>query len=457
MESKARMMITDILDDNSFVEFKQAVTARNTDFNDKEPKLESDGVITGHGLINGALVFIYAQDVSVMGGTIGEMHAKKIAALYDMALKAGAPIVGLIDSKGVRLYESMDAIEAIGNIISCAAKASGAILQIMAVTGTCGGGLNALAGLNDYVIMVDDAHMYINSPDTIDGNYTDKLDTSAADFRYDSGIVDRVCSQADVPDIISRFLDIAPDNNIVSDYDEFSEDDFNRGISYSEGDDVKSLIAELADDNNFVEMKAGISNVVTGLIRLAGQSVGVVANNGQDGNSRLNAYGVHKTADFINYCDAFNIPVLTITDIDGFECDIATERVMTSALSKLAVALNNADIPKINLIIGKALGTGYIFMNSKSMGADIVYAYPDSDMSVMDEKKAAEILSKDGSDINELAAAFSENHSGIDNAARRGIVDRIINPADTRKYLIDGFEILSYKNDYSAIKKHSAK
>ena len=457
MNSKARKAIIDLLDENSFVEFGEAITARNTDFNEKEPKVKSDGVICGHGLINDTLVFVYSQDASVLGGTIGEMHAKKIADLYSMATKVGAPIVGFIDSKGVRLYESMDAIEAIGGIIKCAAEASGAITQILAINGTCGGGLNALAAINDYVVMLDDAKMYINSPDTIDGNYTDKVDSSSGEFRFDSGNVDCVCSVSEMPILIRNYIDIAPGNNMQAVYEDFSEDDLNRAVSFNSSDDVRSLIREIADDNIFVETKAGITNVVTGLIRLAGQSVGVVANSESDGNSRLNVNGAYKICDFVNYCDAFGIPVLTMTNIDGFECDCATERNMGNALSKLAIALVNADVPKINLIIGNAMGSGYIFMNSKSLGADMVYAYANSHMSLMDEKKAAEILSGGGSDINELSLSYKQKHCGIDNAARRGIVDRIINPADTRKYLIDGFEMLYSKNDYVSIKKHSSK
>ncbi|MCR4610902.1 MAG: carboxyl transferase [Lachnospiraceae bacterium] len=457
MESKARKVIIDLLDDNSFVEFGEAVTARNTDFNEKEPKIKSDGVITGHGTINDSLVFVYSQDVSVLGGTIGEMHAKKIVDLYKMATKVGAPIIGFIDSNGVRLYESMDAIEAIGSIIKCAADASGAISQILAITGNCGGGLSALASINDYVVMLDDAHMFINSPDTIEGNYTDKVDSSDAEFSLNSGNVDAVCNIDEMPILIRNYIDIAPANNMESGYGELCEDDLNRGVEFAGTDDVVSLIKEMADYKIFVEMKSGIKNVTTGLIRLAGQSVGVVANCEQDGNARLNTLGAYKMADFVNYCDAFGIPILTITNIDGFECDFATEKSMGNALSKLAIAFSNADVPKINLIIGNALGSGYIFMNSKSLGADMVYAYPDSNMSLMDEKKAAEILSDDGTNVNELADSYAKTHCGIDNAARRGIVDRIINPADTRKYLIDGFEMLYSKNRYTDIKKHGAK
>ncbi len=458
MASKARTMINNLLDDNSFVEFGEAVTARSTDFNDLEPKEASDGVITGHGLINDSLVFVYAQDASVLGGTIGEMHAKKIAKLYDMATKVGAPVVGLIDSNGVRLYEAMDSIEAIGDIISLASSASGAIAQVLAIAGNCGGGLNALAALNDYVIMCEDAHMFINSPDTIDNNYTDKLDTSSAQFRYESGCIDAICSVDEIPEIIRDYLDVAPHNNTESGYiDEFTEDDFNRAVDYNSDENVKTLITEIADDNFFVETKSGIKDAITGLIRLAGQSVGVVANGTDEESSRLNVNGAYEMADFVSYCDAFGIPILTITNMDGFECDLNTERHMGDALAKLAIALSSADVPKVNLIVGKAVGSGYIFMNSKSLGADLVYAYPGADMTLMDERKIAKILSDNGSDINEIESLYRENNSGIDNAARRGLVDRIINPADSRKYLIDAFEMLYSKNRYTDIKKHSAK
>ncbi len=457
MESKARKIVEDLLDANSFVEFGEAITARNTDFNEREKKVASDGVITGHGLIDDRLVFVYSQDSSVMGGTIGEMHAKKITALYEMATKVGAPIIGFIDSKGVRLYESMDAIEAIGSIISAASKASGTIQQVLAVLGNCGGALSALAAVNDYVVMADDAKLFINSPDTIDGNCIDKLDTSSAEFKYNSGNVDVVCRYDEMPICIRNFIDIVPGNNFESGYDDVSEDDFNRGVDFNGTDDIEALIREIADDGIFVETKPGIDSAVTGLIRLAGHSVGVVANAESDGVSRLDCNGVYKMTDFITYCDAFGIPVLSVTNVDGYVTDTNTEKYMADALSKLALAFSSANVSKINLIVKNAMGSGYIFMNSKAIGADMVYAYPSSNMSLMDEKSAAKIISTGNDDVSEVASIYKREHSGILNAARRGYVDRIINPVDTRKYLIDALEILDSKNNYSDYKKHSAK
>lgn len=457
MDNKARNVIENLLDDNSFVEFGKLITARNTDFNGMEPKEESDGVITGHGLINDRLVFVYSQDVSVLGGSIGEMHAKKIIDLYKMALKVGAPVIGFVNSNGVRLYESMDAIEAIGGIIKQASIASGVIPQILGVVGNCGGCLSVLASMNDYVVMLDDAKMFINSPDTIDGNYTDKVDSSSASYQFDNGNVDVIATEDSMPILIRNYIDIVPNNNTDSIMDDVSEDDLNRGISYNGIDDVKSFIEEIADDHIFVETKCGITNVVSGFIKLNGQTIGVAANSEDDGKSYLNLEGAGKLTDFVNYCDAFSIPILTITSIDGFYADFNTEISMGNALSKLAFAFTSATVPKINLIVGKVMGSGYIFMNSKALGADMVYAYSDAKMAIMDENIAAKILSNEGDDVSLIARTYEETNTGIENGAKRGYIDRIIEPVDTRKYLIDGFEILYSKNSYYDIKKHNAK
>lgn len=457
MDNKARNIIENLLDEHSFVEFGKLITAKNTDFNGKEPKKESDGVITGHGLINDRLVFVYSQDIDVLGGSIGEMHAKKISDLYKMALKVGAPVIGFINSNGVRLYESMDAIEAIGGIIKQASVASGVIPQVLGVVGNCGGCLSVLASMNDYVVMLDDAKMFINSPDTISGNYTDKVDSSSSEFQFDNGNVDVIANEDTMPILIRNYIDIVPNNNTDSNFDDVSEDDLNRGISYNGIDDVKGFIEEIADDNIFVETKCGITNVVCGFIKLAGQTIGVAANSEEDGKSYLNLSGTYKLTDFVNYCDAFSIPVLTITSIDGFYADFETEISMGNALSKLAFAFTSATVPKINLIVGKVMGSGYIFMNSKALGADMVYAYPDAKMAIMDEKKAAKILCNEGDDVSEIARTYEETNTGIENGAKRGYIDRIIEPVDTRKYLIDGFEILYSKNSYYDIKKHNAK
>ena len=457
MDNKARNIIENLLDEHSFVEFGKLITAKNTDFNGKEPKKESDGVITGHGLINDRLVFVYSQDVSVLGGSIGEMHAKKISDLYKMALKVGAPVIGFINSNGVRLYESMDAIEAIGGIIKQASVASGVIPQVLGVVGNCGGCLSVLASMNDYVVMLDDAKMFINSPDTIEGNFVAKVDTSSAEYQFDNGNVDVIATEDSMPVFIRNYIDIVPNNNTESNFDDISDDDFNRAISYNGIDNVQEVIEEIADDNIFVEVKCGITNVVCGFIKLAGQTIGVAANSETDGKSYLNLEGTTKLTDFVNYCDAFSIPILTITSIDGFESDFNTEISMGNALSKLAFAFTSATVPKINLIVGKVLGSGYIFMNSKSLGADMVFAYPDAKMAIMDENKAAKILCNEGDDINELAKTYENTNTGVENGAKRGYIDRIIEPVDTRKYLIDGFEILYSKNSYYDIKKHNAK
>ncbi len=459
-DNKARQRIENLLDDYSFVEFGAAVTARSTDFNTSEPKEASDGVITGMGTIDDKLVFVYSQDASVLNGTIGEMHAKKILHVYDKALSMGAPVLGFIDCGGVRLYEAMDGIEAMGQMISAASAASGVIPQVLGICGKCGGALNVLASLNDYVVMSENASLFINSPDTIEGNRRDVLDTSSAAYQFDNGNVDVICEPDEMASLIKNYVDMIPGNNIDENITDDSFDDLNRASDGLEAllGNMKEFISRIADDNILVETKAGISTMVTGLIKLNGKTVGVVANEEFAGNARLTNEGVKKATDFVNFCDAFSIPVITFTNVEGFEADAVSENDLGNSLAKMCLAFSSSDVPKINVLIGKAIGSGYLFMNSSALSADLVYAYPECEMAVMNEDMAAKIICDNKDlDVNEVATEFANTNTGIDNAARRGYVDRIINPVDTRKYLIGGLEMLYSKNDYYSFKKHSAK
>ena len=470
--SKASQRIAALLDDNSFVEIGGLVTARATDFNLKPNETPSDGCITGYGVINGNLVYVYSQDASVLNGTIGEMHAKKITNLYDLAMKTGAPVIGLIESAGLRLQEATDALAAFGEIYLKQTMASGVIPQITAVFGTCGGGLGLFPTMTDFTFMEEkNAKLFVNAPNALDGNVITKCDSSSAKFQAEeSGIVDVVADEATILEKVRELVSFLPANN--EDDASFLEDctdDLNRVNPEIAGcvGDTSVALSILADDNNFFEVKSGYAkNMVTGFLRLDGVTVGAVANRSEicdeEGkvaeklDAVLTADGCEKAAEFVNFCDAFGIPVLTLTNVKGYEATLASEKTIAKAAAKLTYAFANATVPKVNVVIGKALGTAYVVMNSKAIGADITMAWPDAQIGAMDGKLAAKIM-YDGQDadvINEKAAEYEALTLNVTSAAKRGYVDQIVNAADTRKYVIGAFEMLFTKSEDRPAKKH---
>ena len=470
--SKASQRIAALLDDNSFVEIGGLVTARATDFNLKPNETPSDGCITGYGVINGNLVYVYSQDASVLNGTIGEMHAKKITNLYDLAMKTGAPVIGLTESAGLRLQEATDALAAFGEIYLKQTMASGVIPQITAVFGTCGGGLGLFPTMTDFTFMEEkNAKLFVNAPNALDGNVITKCDSSSAKFQAEeSGIVDVVADEATILEKVRELVSFLPANN--EDDASFLEDctdDLNRVNPKIAGcvGDTSVALSILADDNNFFEVKAGYAkNMVTGFLRLDGVTVGAVANRSEicdeEGkvaeklDAVLTAEGCEKAAEFVNFCDAFGIPVLTLTNVKGYEATLASEKAIAKAAAKLTYAFANATVPKVNVVIGKALGTAYVVMNSKAIGADITMAWPDAQIGAMDGKLAAKIMyDGQGADvINEKAAEYEALTLNVTSAAKRGYVDQIVNAADTRKYVIGAFEMLFTKSEDRPAKKH---
>lgn len=434
--NQAQARINALLDENSFVELQSLVTSRNTDFNLNAKKEPSDGVIIGHGLVDGTLVFVFSQNADVLGGTIGEMHAKKILSLYDMALKVGAPVIGFIDCGGVRLQESFDALEALGSVIERAADVKGVIPQLMCVAGNCGGGLSVLPSLADFTFMVDDASLYINSPDTITGN---DCDTSSAKFQFEeAGTVDYVGSLSEVVASMRQVISMIP-NDIVE-----ASDDLNRA---AEGLDSKltdaALVAtELADNRQFIELKAGFAKeMVTGLMKLDGVTIGVVGNREVDGEAYLSAAGCEKAADFVDLCDMYEIPVLSITNVAAFKSCKCQERRLPRALSQMTQRFVDASVPKLNLITKQAYGTPYVLMNSKALGADLVYAFDSTSVGAMEASKAAKILADNGTDAAAIEKDYASLQDSALTAAAHGHIDRIVSMADARKYIIAGFEM----------------
>ena len=453
--TQARARIESLLDANSFVEIGALVKARATDFNLKQNDAPSDGVITGYGVIDGRLVYVYSQDAAVLGGSIGEMHAKKIAGIYDLALKTGAPVIGIIESSGLRLEESTDALNGFGEIYLKQSMASGVIPQITAVFGNCGGGLAISAALSDFTFMESaKAKLFVNSPNAIEGNRVEKCDTSAADYQYKIGNVDVVADEAGIYEGVRNLVAMLPDNNAdVAMID--CADDLNRAVENIDNADVATRIAMIADNGEVFEAKAGYADcITTALIRLNGVTVGVVANNNAD--KEICPSGAEKAADFVKFCDAFEIPVLTLTDVTGFKASENSEKKIARAMAKLVNAFAEATVAKVNLITGKAYGSAYVAMNSKAIGADMTFAWPSAEIGCMDAKLAAKIMAGgNGADaIDKTAADYAALQNNVNSAAARGYVDTIVEPVDTRKYIIGAFEMLANKAVEGPAKKH---
>lgn len=470
-EKAAYSRIAGLLDAGSFVEIGGAVTARTTDFNMQEKETPADGVITGYGVIDGNLVYVYSQDVAVLNGAIGEMHAKKIAAIYDMAMKMGAPVIGLIDCAGMRLQEATDALEAFGRLYHKQAMASGVIPQITAIFGTCGGGLSVVPAMTDFTFMeAEKGKLFVNSPNAIPGNTTVKCDTASAVFQSEeTGSVDAIGTEPEMLSEIRTLVCMLPCNNEDDVSYEECMDDLNRSCVDLAGavEDGAIALSMISDSNIFFETKRNFAkDMVTGFIKLNGMTVGAVANRWKVYNEdaeverefdgSLSANGAAKAAEFVGFCDAFNIPVLTLTNVSGFAASEYDEKNLAKAAAKLTYAFADATVPKVNVITGKAFGSACVVMNSKSVGADMVYAWPDAEIGMMDAALAAKIMyaGQDTDVVNEKAAEYRELQSSPLSAARRGYVDTIIEPSDTRKYVIGAFEMLFTKREDRPVKKH---
>ena len=463
-QNSASSRISALLDDNSFVEIGGSVTARNTDFNLQNKETPADGVLTGYGTIDGALVYVYSQDATVLGGSIGEMHAKKIVKLYSLAMKVGAPVIGLVDCAGMRLEEATDALEAFGKLYECQALASGVVPQITAVFGTCGGGMAVVPALTDFTFMeAKNAKLFVNSPNALEGNKTENT-ANAAFQSSEAGMVDVVAQEDELLESIRTLVSILPANN---------EDD----MSYSECTDLEASAADpalslpmISDDNFFFEVKKDYAkDMVTGFIRLNGNTIGAIANRtalydeeGKEAETfdgTLSAEGAEKAAEFVNFCDAFSIPVLTLTNVTGYKATKCQEKRIAKAAAKLIYAFHDMTAPKVNVIVGAANGTASLAMNNS---ADMTYAWPQATIGMMDPVSAAKIMYADeiakaddkNALISEKAAAYAKLQASAESAAKRGYVDSIIAPETTRQIAAAAFEMLFTKREDRPAKKH---
>lgn len=451
----ARQRIEALVDPNSFVEIGGLVTKRNTDFNMQEKSVPADGVITGYGLIDSGLVYVYSQDVTAMNGSVGEMHAGKIVRLYEMAVKAGAPVIGLIDCAGIRVQEAVDALAGFGEIYISKVKASGVIPQISAILGSCGGGVAVSSLLGDFTFMDgQNGKLFVNSPNAIDGNSVEKCDTADASFQAKAGNVDFVCDgEADVLAQIRSLVQILPAN-----FDDIGgsdiDDDMNRTIPGFEGlasEDPAAALAQIADGNVFMETKKEYAkDMITGLMTVNGVTVGAVANGSE---AVLSTAGCKKAEKFIYFCDAFGIPIVTLTNVKTYASSMEEEKTIGQAVADLTCAFASAEVPKVNVITGEAFGSAYVAMNSKHIGADLVLALEGAKVGVMDAKNAVSVMYDDEiskeadpkAALAEKAKEFDELQCNVNIAARRGYVDNIIEGSEIRKQLIYAMQMFGMR------------
>jgi acetyl-CoA carboxylase carboxyltransferase component len=468
----ARERIEKLFDTNSFVEIGAFVKPRTTDFNLSIKEAPADGVVTGYGAVEGKLVYAYSQDATVLGGAIGEMHAKKIASIYDMALKMGAPIVAIIDSAGLRLQESTDGLEGFGNLFLKQSMASGVIPQITAVLGSCGGGASIIPSLSDFTFMTTkNAKLFVNSPNALDDKSADFESYASASFHGEkTGLADFIFESEEIcVNEMRRLINLLPANNgeecpLFPVTDDPNREPLELNSVVGNGLDAKTLITSIADNGEVLETKATYAKeVVTAFIKLNGSTVGVVGHQTTETDGALTINGCLKTITFIKFLDAFNIPVVTFTDVTGFEATAKAEQMgISKYVAKMTYVYASATIPKINVIANRAYGSAYVACNSKHIGADFVYAWPNAAISVMDASSAVKIMYADEINTSEIAgevianktAEFSAMQGSPYAAASRGYVDDIIAPVATRKRIIAALEMLYTKSEYGPNKKH---
>ena len=475
----ARERIALLFDEGSFVELDAFVKHRCTNFGMEKLEAPAEGVVTGYGQVDGRLVYAYAQDFTVVGGSLGEMHAAKICKVMDNALKVGAPVVGLNDSGGARIQEAVDALAGYGKIFYKNTLASGVIPQITAIMGPCAGGAVYSPALTDFIFMVDKtSQMFITGPQVIKTVTGEEVSAEALGgamtHNQTSGVAQYIASNdEECIAEIRRLLSFLPSNNMETAPVYDSADDVNKIVeelnsiipdSSNKPYDMKDVISALVDDGDFFEYQPYFAqNILTGFARIGGKSVGIIANQPKVLAGCLNIDASDKSARFIRTCDAFNIPLLNIIDVPGFLPGTSQEYGgIIRHGAKMLYAYSEATVPKVSLIVRKAYGGSYLAMCSKDLGADVVLAWPSAEIAVMGPQGAANIIfRKDISDadnpaemrqkkVDEYTAEFATPYK----AAERGFVDDVIEPAATRPRLVDAFDMLAGKRESRPAKKH---
>jgi propionyl-CoA carboxylase beta chain len=475
----ARERIHFLLDENSFEELGMMVTHRSTNFGlDKDVYL-GDGVVTGYGTIDGRLVYVFSQDFTVMGGSLAEAHAEKICRVMDLAMQNGAPVIGLNDSGGARIQEGVVSLGAYADIFYRNVKASGVVPQISAIMGPCAGGAVYSPALTDFIMMVENtSYMFVTGPNVVKTVTHEEVTSEelggASTHSTKSGVThftaenDIACLKQ-IRTLISYMPQNCEEESPAIPYNSSSESrpelDTIIPANPNQPYDMHDVIQHVIDGDSWFEVhKDYAENIIVGFARLAGKSIGVVANQPAYLAGVLDIKSSTKAARFVRFCDAFNIPLLVFEDVPGFLPGTDQEwNGIISNGAKLLYAFSEATVPRVTVITRKAYGGAYDVMNSKHIGADMNYAWPSAEIAVMGAKGAAEIIFK--KEITEAAspeakwkekeAEYAELFANPYSAAERGYVDEVIKPSQTREKLIRAFAMLRNKVDSMPKKKHS--
>ncbi|MFW0716136.1 acyl-CoA carboxylase subunit beta [Pedobacter sp. N23S346] len=474
----ARERIHFLMDEGSFEEIGMMVTHRSTDFGMEREQYLGDGVVTGYGTINGRLTYVFSQDFTVFGGSLSETHAEKICKLMDMAMKNGAPLIGLNDSGGARIQEGVVSLGGYADIFYKNVQASGVIPQLSAIMGPCAGGAVYSPAITDFILMVENtSYMFVTGPNVVKTVTHEEVTSEelggATTHATKSGVTHFACAnEIEAINQVKKLLSYMPQNC----------EEIATPLAYETGDesraalntflplnalqpyDIREVITTVADENSFLEIhKDFAENIVVGFARLAGRSIGIVANQPAYLAGVLDSNSSTKAARFVRFCDCFNIPLLVFEDVPGFlpGTDQEWNGIITNG-AKLLYAFSEATVPRITVITRKAYGGAYDVMNSKHIGADMNYAWPSAEIAVMGAKGAAEIIFK-----REITAAenpeekwlekeklYSDIFANPYRAAERGFVDEVIEPAQTRMKLIKAFKMLENKVVNHPRKKH---
>jgi len=475
----ARERLRLLLDEGSFQELDMFVTHRATEFGLDKRKYLGDGVVTGYGTINGRLVYVYSQDFTVLGGSLGEAHAAKICKVMDLALKNGAPLIGLNDSGGARIQEGVLALGGYAEIFLRNTLASGVIPQISAIMGPCAGGAVYSPALTDFIIMVrDSSYMFVTGPEVVRAAMHEEVDFEelggAMTHSRLSGVAHFVAEdEQECLHLIGELLSYLPQNNLEDPPFVESDDDALRmdheldmlvPDSPTKPYDMKEVIRHVVDDGRFLEVQAHwAQNIIIGFARLGGHTVGIVANQPPVLAGVLDINASVKAARFVRFCDCFNIPIITFEDVPGFMPGLEQEHGgIIRHGAKLLYAYCEATVPKITVITRKAYGGAYCVMNSKQVRGDLIFAWPTAEIAVMGPQGAVNVIfrrelaqAEDPDALQEqLVAEYREKFANPYVAASRGYVDAVIEPRETRPRLINGLEMLRNKRDRNPAKKH---
>ena len=475
----ARERIAQLLDPGSFVEIDEFVTHRCNNFGLDERKPLGDGVVTGWGTIEGRKVFVFSQDFTVFGGSLGEKHADKICKVMDMAMQMGCPVIGINDSGGARIQEAVDSLNGYGKIFKRNTLASGVVPQFSVIMGPTAGGAVYSPALTDFVFMVDkESIMHITGPEVIKAVTGEEVTSEELGGAVTHNTVtgDAHFCAADEAECfaqVRKVLSYLPLNNLDDAPFKATQDSIDRAdlalreivpVNPNKSYDVHEVLCRVLDDGEFTEVQAGFAkNIVTGYGRIGGRSVGIIANNADVMAGCLDINASDKASRFIRHCDAFNLPIITFVDVPGYLPGLDQEKGgIIRKGAKLLYAYSEASVPLISVVMRKAYGGAYIAMSSKALGADVALAWPQAEIAVMGAEGAASIVFKkeiDGADdpsakrlekIDEYREAFANPYR----AAERGYVDRVIMPEETRKAIAQALDGIESKRETRPAKKH---